>query len=102
MRHARTPHTSDSQLVDFCLITEQVQGYPEVDRPWKVEKIIKYHGHGDDESLRNLRAVDTCEDVDAIGTECGQHGHIDVVQRTLRAELAWRKIHCWELTESHE
>ena len=83
VRHARTPHTADPEFaVDLCLVPQEVQGYSPVDRPREVQKVVSDHGNGYDDGLRDLRAVDSCQNVDAVGGKCGQEGHVDVIERT--------------------
>ena len=80
--HACAPHSTDPKFTaDLVLIPQEVQGNSPVDRPRKVQKVVDDHGDGDDDRLRDLRAVDPSQDVDAVGGKCGQKGHVDVVQR---------------------
>lgn len=44
--------------------------------------IVCKQKHSDDNGLRDFDAVDTCKDVDAVGAEDGDGGHVGVVQPT--------------------
>lgn len=48
-------------------------------RRQKVEAIVESEQQGDDDGLGDFDAVDSCQDVDAVGTENGNRGHVDVV-----------------------
>lgn len=76
IRHPRPPHSADLHIRS---VPQQVQGYPEIERPRQVEKIVQDDGQCDDERLANFRAVDAREDVEAIGRESAQERHVDVV-----------------------
>jgi len=83
MRHTRTPYAADPEFAaDLDLVPQEVQGNSPVDRPREVQKVVDDHGDGDDDGLRDLRAVDSSQNVDAVGGKCGQEGHVDIVQRT--------------------
>ena len=47
----------------------------------QVEGVVEGEEGRDDDGLRDLDAVDAREDVDAVGGEDGDAGHVDVVQR---------------------
>ena len=83
MRHTRTPHTTYPEFAaDLGLVPQEVQGYSPVDRPREVQKVVDDHGDGYDDGLRDFRAVDSGQNVDAVGGKRGEEGHIDVIQRT--------------------
>jgi hypothetical protein len=51
MGHAGSPDTAD---IHFCLVSEQVQRYMEIERPREVEKVINNDGEGNNECLASL------------------------------------------------
>ena len=54
----------------------------------QVEAVVDGEEKGDDDGLGDFDAVDSREDVDAVGAEDGDAGHVDVVQRAEVEELA--------------
>jgi len=49
-------------------------------REGEVEEIVRDDRQGDDEGLGNFNSVDSGQDVDGVGREGGEEGHIDVVE----------------------
>lgn len=76
--HSRAPDTTYFHAV------RDVDGQrdAETKSPGEVEKIIQNDGDCDNHCLRDLRAVDTREDIDAVGAERGEERHVHIVQRT--------------------
>lgn len=64
--HTSAPNTTN---IDFCLISEEIQGYSEVDWPRKVEEIVYHDWKGYDKRLADFGPVDTSEDIDAVRCE---------------------------------
>lgn len=54
----------------------------------EVEAIVKGEEDGDDDALRDLNAIDSGQHVDALGTEHGDAGHVEVVEGAKVEELA--------------
>lgn len=55
IRHPRAP---DSANLHLGFVSQQMQRYPEVERPREVEEIIEDDGKGDDEGLADFGAID--------------------------------------------
>lgn len=77
IRHPGTPDPTD---LDLGFIAQEMERYPEVQRPRKIEEVVQYNRDGDDQGLANFRAIDPCEDVKAVGGERRKKRHIYVVQ----------------------
>jgi len=72
------PTRSSPFTAGLGLVSLQVEAGPPVVRPWKGQKVVDY-GDGDEDGLRNLRAIDSGQVVGAVGGECGE---VDIIQRT--------------------
>jgi hypothetical protein len=77
--HSSTPDTSELHL---SFVSEKMEWDTEAHWPRKVQEVIQDYRERDDKGLANFRAIDTGEDVNAVGAECGQERHIDVVEWT--------------------
>jgi hypothetical protein len=77
--HARAP---DTTYFDFCVASEEMQRDAEIGWPRQVEQVVQDNGQSYNHGLRYFGAVDTRQDVDAVGTKSRQHRHVNVVQRT--------------------
>ena len=51
-------------------------------RTLQFDQIEYENGDGDDDRLTDFETIDASQDVDRIGTEDGDHTHVDVVQQT--------------------
>jgi len=79
IRHARGPYATN---LDLLLATKEMQRDAKVDWPREVEQVVQGDRKGDDERLRDFRAVDPCENIDAVCGKGREEGHIEVVERT--------------------
>ena len=54
----------------------------------EVQAIVEGEKESDNDALRNFNTVDASKHVDALGTEHGNTGHVDVIECTKVEELA--------------
>lgn len=70
MRQARAVYPSEFERAEA-----------EAEGPGEVEQVVECYGDGDYECLAGFDSVHSGEDVYAVGCECGEEGHVEVVYR---------------------